>query len=69
MASTRAGHIPGTHRVGFDSPADQITLEHTARSRDGFAAGALLAAGWIAKRRGVFTFDEVVDDVLATVRR
>ena len=69
VASTRAGHIPGTHRVGFDSPADQVTLEHTARSRDGFAAGALLAAAWIVKRRGVFTFDEVVDDMLATVRR
>ena len=44
IASTRAGYIPGTHRVGFDSPADQVTLTHTARSREGFAAGALLAA-------------------------
>jgi 4-hydroxy-tetrahydrodipicolinate reductase len=69
IASTRAGHIPGTHRVGFDAHADQIVLEHSARSRDGFAAGALVAARWIAGRRGVFTFDEVVDDVLATVRR
>jgi 4-hydroxy-tetrahydrodipicolinate reductase len=69
IASTRAGHIPGIHRVGFDSPADQIVLEHTARSRDGFAAGALVAARWIAGRRGVFTFDEVVDDMLATAGR
>lgn len=69
VASTRAGHIPGTHRVGFDAPADQIVLEHTARSRDGFAAGALLAAGWVAGRRGVFTFDDVVDDFLATAKR
>src|SRR5207247_6164037 len=47
VASTRAGHIPGTHRVGFDSVGDEILLTHTARSRDGFAAGALLAARWI----------------------
>jgi 4-hydroxy-tetrahydrodipicolinate reductase len=64
VSSTRAGHIPGTHRVGFDSPADQIVLEHTARSRDGFAAGALLAAGWVVGRRGVFRFEDVLDDVL-----
>jgi 4-hydroxy-tetrahydrodipicolinate reductase len=69
VASTRAGHIPGTHRVGFDSPNDQIVLEHTARSRDGFAAGALLAAAWIAGRRGVFTFDDMVNDMLASTGR
>ena len=69
VASTRAGHIPGTHRVGFDSPADQITVEHTARSRDGFAAGVLLAAAWIPGRRGMFTFDDVVNDLLATAGR
>ena len=64
VASTRAGHIPGTHRVGFDSAADQITLTHTARTREGFAAGALLAAGWIAGRRGVYEFSEVVDQIV-----
>src|SRR5207249_2572033 len=52
IASTRAGHIPGVHRVGFDSAADQITLVHTARSRDGFAPGALAAARWLPGRRG-----------------
>jgi 4-hydroxy-tetrahydrodipicolinate reductase len=64
IASTRAGHIPGTHRVGFDSAADQITLTHMARSREGFAAGALLAARWIIGRKGVFEFSEVIDEVL-----
>jgi 4-hydroxy-tetrahydrodipicolinate reductase len=66
VASTRAGHIPGTHRVGFDGLADQITLTHEARSREGFAAGALLAARWVtaARRRGVFEFAEVLDDIL-----
>ena len=65
VASTRAGSIPGTHRVGFDSAGDQITLAHVARSRDGFAAGALLAASWVLGRRGVFSFASVLDDVLA----
>ncbi len=64
VASTRAGHIPGTHRVGFDSTADQITLTHTARSREGFAAGALLAARWIAGRKGVYQFTEAFDEIL-----
>src|SRR5688572_20323216 len=40
-SSTRAGFIPGTHRVGFDSEADQILLTHTARSRQGFANGEI----------------------------
>ena len=64
IASTRAGHIPGTHRVGFDSAADQIVLTHTARSRGGFAAGALLAARWVMGKRGVFAFEDVLDQVL-----
>jgi 4-hydroxy-tetrahydrodipicolinate reductase len=66
IASTRAGHIPGTHRVGFDSAADQITLTHAARSREGFAAGALLAARWIIGRQGVFEFSDVIDEILKT---
>jgi len=65
IASTRAGHIPGTHRVGFDSAADQITLTHIARSREGFAGGALLAARWIIGRKGVFEFSEVIDERLS----
>jgi 4-hydroxy-tetrahydrodipicolinate reductase len=64
IASTRAGHIPGTHRVGFDSAADQVTLTHMARSREGFAAGALMAARWIVGRKGVYEFSEVIDEVL-----
>jgi 4-hydroxy-tetrahydrodipicolinate reductase len=64
IASTRAGFIPGTHRVGFDSPADQITLTHMARSREGFAAGALVAARWIVGRKGVYEFSDVVGDLL-----
>jgi 4-hydroxy-tetrahydrodipicolinate reductase len=64
VASTRAGHIPGTHRVGFDAAADQILLTHTARSREGFAAGALVAARWIQGRRGVYEFGQVIEEML-----
>jgi 4-hydroxy-tetrahydrodipicolinate reductase len=63
-SSTRAGYIPGTHRVGFDSEADQVLLTHTARSRQGFASGALLAAHWITGRTGVFEFGEVIEEIL-----
>jgi 4-hydroxy-tetrahydrodipicolinate reductase len=66
--STRAGYIPGTHRVGFDSEADQILLTHTARSRQGFANGALLAARWIVGRTGVFEFGEVIDEIIANAK-
>ena len=63
-ASTRAGYIPGTHRVGFDSEADQILLVHEARSRRGFASGALLAAHWVVGRTGVFQFSDVIEDIV-----
>ena len=64
VSSTRAGHIPGTHRVGFDSESDQVLLTHTARSRHGFASGALVAAHWIVGRKGVFTFEEVIGQMM-----
>lgn len=60
--SIRAGHVPGTHEVGFDSEADTITLTHTARNREGFALGAVLAAEKIASRRGCFEFSELLFD-------
>ncbi len=63
-ASNRAGAIPGTHLVGFDSEADTIRLEHQARGRAGFARGALRAARWVLGRRGVFEWSEVWEDVL-----
>jgi len=64
VASTRAGNIPGTHRVGFDGPADQILLTHTARSREGFALGAILAAEWIAGKKGFYDFSGVIDEII-----
>lgn len=43
VSSTRVGSVPGTHKVFFDSPADTIEITHTARSREGFAFGAVHA--------------------------
>jgi 4-hydroxy-tetrahydrodipicolinate reductase len=60
VASTRAGSIPGTHTVGFDSAADTITLTHTARDRSVFARGALEAARWVHGRRGWFSMRDVL---------
>lgn len=64
IAATRAGNIPGTHTVGFDGPADQITLTHTARSREGFALGAITAAEWIVGKTGFYEFGDVMDEIL-----
>lgn len=60
VGSSRAGAHPGTHEIGFDSAADTITLRHAARSREGFARGALKAAQWIVGKKGCFEFSEVL---------
>jgi 4-hydroxy-tetrahydrodipicolinate reductase len=64
VASNRAGSIPGTHQIGFDSEADTITLEHRARSRSGFAHGALRAARWMIGRRGFYEFSQVWEEIV-----
>jgi 4-hydroxy-tetrahydrodipicolinate reductase len=63
LSANRAGSTPGTHEIGFDSAEDTITLRHTARSRDGFARGALRAARWLAGKKGFFEFREIVDEL------
>lgn len=63
LSSSRAGTIPGTHEIGFDSVDDTITLRHTARSREGFARGALQAARWIAGKKGFFEFKEILSEL------
>jgi len=60
VSSTRAGFIPGTHTIGFDGPAETITLTHTARDRTSFARGALTAARWVHGKRGWFTMRDVL---------
>jgi 4-hydroxy-tetrahydrodipicolinate reductase len=60
VSSNRAGAHPGTHEIGFDSTADTITLRHVARSREGFARGALKAAQWIVGKKGFHEFREIL---------
>ncbi|CAN5762287.1 4-hydroxy-tetrahydrodipicolinate reductase [soil metagenome] len=64
ISATRAGNIPGTHRLGFDGLADQITLTHTARTREGFAVGAIMAAEWIENKKGFYEFSACMDEKL-----
>jgi 4-hydroxy-tetrahydrodipicolinate reductase len=60
VSSTRAGWVPGTHSVGFDGPAESLTLTHAVRDRATFAHGALEAARWVAGRQGWFTMRDVL---------
>jgi len=68
--SLRVGSVPGQHSLFLDSPADTIEITHTARSREGFASGAVRAAKWLAgsgaagKRKGFFTMDDLLKDIL-----
>jgi len=59
VSSTRAGTFAGTHTVGFESDADLIEITHTAKSRRGFALGAVRAAQWLKGKKGVYTMDDV----------
>ena len=61
VASVRVGSVPGTHTVYLDSPADTVELTHRARSRHGFAVGAVQAGEWIAAEGGVHTVGEFFD--------
>lgn len=64
VTCVRAGRIPGTHIIGFDSEADSILLEHRARSRRGFAEGAVLAARWVAGKKGIFDFRNIFREIV-----
>jgi len=63
LSANRAGSHTGTHEIGFDSPADTITLRHTARSREGYAHGALHAARWLQQKKGVYEFREIISEL------
>jgi 4-hydroxy-tetrahydrodipicolinate reductase len=64
ISSIRSGSITGTHTVGFDSEEDAIELTHRAKSRRGFALGAVHAAEWIARRKGFYRFEEHLTEIL-----
>jgi 4-hydroxy-tetrahydrodipicolinate reductase len=60
IISERIDPAPGTHKVKYYSPIDEIEIIHTAHSRKGFAAGALLAAEFIHDKKGVFQMKDVL---------
>jgi 4-hydroxy-tetrahydrodipicolinate reductase len=62
ITSVRTGSVPGTHEFIFDAPFETIHLEHIARDRRVFAEGALVAAGWLIGKKGVFTMKDVLGD-------
>jgi 4-hydroxy-tetrahydrodipicolinate reductase len=64
IISKRTGEVVGNHKVIFDSTSDKISLEHDAKSRRGFAEGALLAAEFIAGRNGFFRFEDIFLDII-----
>ncbi len=64
FASVRGGEEPGTHTVLLDSTFDTIELTHRARSRGGFALGAVRVAEWLAGRRGFHEVNEFIQDIL-----
>lgn len=64
IANRREGEVPGTHTIHWNSTVDEITIEHRAKSRDGFALGAVLAAEWSYGKKGILTMDEMMGDLL-----
>lgn len=64
VMSFREGEVPGIHSVVWDSPVDSITITHSAKSRDGFALGAVMAAEWLAGKKGIFSIDEMMADII-----
>jgi 4-hydroxy-tetrahydrodipicolinate reductase len=60
ITALREGEVPGTHIVIWDSPMDRIEILHEAKSRKGFALGAILAAEFIKDKTGIFSMADLV---------
>lgn len=60
----RIGEVPGTHIIRWKSAVDTITIEHEAKSREGFALGAVVAAEWVKDKKGVLTMDQLLDQLI-----
>ncbi len=57
--------MPGTHIIRWDSPVDTITIEHRAKSREGFALGAVVAAEWVKDRKGFLTMPQLMEGMIS----
>lgn len=60
IVSKRIDNVPGIHQVTYNSFVDEIEIKHTAKSRDGFALGAIIAAEWLHDKKGVYTMKDVL---------
>ncbi len=60
IISHREGDVTGTHDITFESEFDIIKLSHSAKNRKGFAYGALIAAGWIIGKKGVYSMSDLL---------
>ena len=60
ISHRREGEVPGIHTISWESDVDTITISHSAKSREGFAEGAVVAAEWLAGKTGFHTIDEVL---------
>ncbi|MDP5201272.1 4-hydroxy-tetrahydrodipicolinate reductase [Flavobacterium sp. DG2-3] len=61
IEAKRIGEVPGTHTVNYDSAIDSIEIKHTAHNREGFALGAVIAAEWLAGKKGIFSMKDVLN--------
>lgn len=66
VSAVREGEVPGIHTIKWESDVDYISLTHSAKSRVGFASGAVRAAEWLAGKRGFFTMSEMLSDITHT---
>ena len=60
ITAERIGDVPGTHIINYSSTVDEIEIKHTAKNRDGFAIGALIAGKWIIGKQGIFSMQDVL---------
>lgn len=61
IEAKRIGDVPGTHTVTYDSIVDSIELKHIAHNREGFALGAVIAAEWLAGKKGIYSMKDVLN--------
>jgi 4-hydroxy-tetrahydrodipicolinate reductase len=61
ISSIREGEVPGTHTVKYTSSIDEISLKHQSFGRKGFALGAVVAAEWLADKKGIYSMNDVLN--------
>ena len=61
ITADRIDDVPGTHIISYTSAVDEIKIKHTAKNRDGFAIGAIIAADWIIGKKGVFSMKDILE--------